>query len=402
MLKKISLSLVTLLAVIIVGSAGYISVSIPGGLAGFWVMLSTVAGMNRSEEQVQASSLQLPPGFEIELIAEDLGYARWILVTDNNDLVVSITDVGQIVVLQDKDGNSSKETKTLLIEGLSNPQGLIFDGDWLYFSERDKVSRVAFDQNTSTLAGEIEVILSDLPYGHPHMSHNAKAIGISPDRKLHINIGSPCNNCEPEDAKYSAMLRSDLDGNNLKIYATGLRNSVDFDWAPWGDLYATVNARDMLGDDFPPDELNLIVEGGFYGWPYYHGDNVPDPELGEKRPDLASVAIPPAHKFRPHNAPLGMHFINAHESLPKAFNRTALVALHGSWNRSSLDGYKVISLHWDEQGNIESRDFVSGFLAEDGIMGRPVEIAQDKQGRFYITDDLAGRVYRVHYSAEDQ
>jgi hypothetical protein len=110
MLKKISLSLVTLLAVIIVGSAGYISVSIPGGLAGFWVMLSTVAGMNRSEEQVQASSLQLPPGFEIELIAEDLGYARWILVTDNNDLVVSITDVGQIVVLQDKDGNGSKET----------------------------------------------------------------------------------------------------------------------------------------------------------------------------------------------------------------------------------------------------------------------------------------------------
>jgi glucose/arabinose dehydrogenase len=397
MLKKISLTLATVLAVLVIGGAGYISVSIPGGLSGFWLMLSTVAGMNRSEAEVQASNFVLPDGFQAELVAEDLGYARFILVTENNDLLVSLTDVGHIVLLQDRDGNGNYESKSVLIEGLSNPQGLAFDGDWLYFSERDKVSRVTFDQSTSSLLGEIEIILKDLPFGHPHMSHNAKTIGISPGRQLYVTVGSPCNVCEPEDARYSAMLRSEMDGSNLSIYATGLRNSVGFDWAPWGDLYATVNARDMLGDDFPPDELNLIVEGGFYGWPYFNGDNIPDPDFGDKRPDLAAESILPAFKFRAHNAPLGIHFVEAHKNLPEEFQRTALVALHGSWNRSELDGYRVISLHWDAQGNIESRDFLSGFLAEDGILGRPVDVAQDNQGRFYVTDDLGGRVYRIQY-----
>lgn len=400
MFKKISLTLATLLVVVIVGSAGYISTSIPGGLSGFWLMLSTVAGMNRSEAEVQASNFVLPDGFKAELIAENVGYARFILVTENNDLLVSITDVGQLVLLQDKDGDGTKETRSILIDGLSDPQGLAFDGDWLYFSERDKVSRVAFDQSTGSLASEIETILEDLPFGHPHMSHNAKAIGISPDRQLYVNVGSPCNVCEPEDPKYSAMLRSEMDGSNLTIHASGLRNSVGFDWAPWGDLYATVNARDMLGDNFPPDELNLIVEGGFYGWPYYNGDNIPDPDFGDKRPDLAAVSILPAFKFRAHNAPLGIHFVKAHDNLPEDFNRTALVALHGSWNRSELDGYRVISLHWDAEGNIESRDFITGFLAEDGILGRPVDVAQDNQGRFYVTDDLGGRVYRIHYQGQ--
>ncbi len=400
MFKKISLTLATLLVVVIVGSAGYISTSIPGGLSGFWLMLSTVAGMNRSEAEAQASNFVLPDGFKAELIAENVGYARFILVTENNDLLVSITDVGQLVLLQDKDGDGTKETRSILIDGLSDPQGLAFDGDWLYFSERDKVSRVAFDQSTGSLASEIETILEDLPFGHPHMSHNAKAIGISPDRQLYVNVGSPCNVCEPEDPKYSAMLRSEMDGSNLTIHASGLRNSVGFDWAPWGDLYATVNARDMLGDNFPPDELNLIVEGGFYGWPYYNGDNIPDPDFGDKRPDLAAVSILPAFKFRAHNAPLGIHFVKAHDNLPEDFNRTALVALHGSWNRSELDGYRVISLHWDAEGNIESRDFLTGFLAEDGILGRPVDVAQDNQGRFYVTDDLGGRVYRIHYQGQ--
>ncbi len=400
MFKKISLTLATLLVVVIVGSAGYISTSIPGGLSGFWLMLSTVAGMNRSEAEVQASNFVLPDGFKADLIAENVGYARFILVTENNDLLVSITDVGQLVLLQDKDGDGTKETRSILIDGLSDPQGLAFDGDWLYFSERDKVSRVAFDQSTGSLASEIETILEDLPFGHPQMSHNAKAIGISPDRQLYVNVGSPCNVCEPEDPKYSAMLRSEMDGSNLTIHASGLRNSVGFDWAPWGDLYATVNARDMLGDNFPPDELNLIVEGGFYGWPYYNGDNIPDPDFGDKRPDLAAVSILPAFKFRAHNAPLGIHFVKAHDNLPEDFNRTALVALHGSWNRSELDGYRVISLHWDAEGNIESRDFLTGFLAEDGILGRPVDVAQDNQGRFYVTDDLGGRVYRIHYQGQ--
>ena len=396
MFKKIAKGTGIGLLAIVVAGTGYIAAITPGGLSGFWLMVSTVAGLNTSANLAEESSLEVPQGFNLELVAQNLGYVRFIATTEQDDLVATITDRGQVLLLQDRDQNGTAETQTVLIDGLNEPQSLVFDGEWLYFSESGTVSRVLFDHSTGSLAGKIETILQDLPYD---LIHKAKAIGISPDRKLHIAIGSPCNVCEPEDPRYAAMLRSELDGSNPQIYARGLRNSVGFDWAPWsGDLYATGNARDLLGDNFPPDELNLVVEDGFYGWPYVNGDNVPDPDFGNKQPDLARLAIAPAFKFRPHNAPLGIHFVEAHRSLPQDFNRTALVALHGSWNRSVLDGYKVISLHWDDQGNIESRDFVSGFLADDGIMGRPVGITQDSQGRFYITDDLGGQIYRVGYS----
>ena len=396
MFKKIAKGTGIGLLAIVVAGTGYIAAITPGGLSGFWLMVSTVAGLNTSANLAEESSLEVPQDFNLELVAQNLGYVRFIAITEQDDLVATITDRGQVLLLQDRDQNGTAETQTVLIDGLNEPQGIVFDGDWLYFSESGTVSRVLFDHSTGSLAGKIETVLQDLPYD---LIHKAKAIGISPDRKLHIAIGSPCNVCEPEDPRYAAMLRSELDGSNPQIYARGLRNSVGFDWAPWsGDLYATGNARDLLGDNFPPDELNLVVEDGFYGWPYVNGDNVPDPDFGNKQPDLARLAIAPAFKFRPHNAPLGIHFVEAHRSLPEGFNRTALVALHGSWNRSVLDGYKVISLHWDDQGNIESRDFVSGFLADDGIMGRPVGITQDSQGRFYITDDLGGQIYRVGYA----
>ena len=397
MFKKIAKGAsIGLLATIIAGT-GYIAAITPGGLSGFWLMVSTVAGLNTSAHAAEESTLKVAEGFSLKLVAKDLGYVRFLAITEQGDLVATIADRGQILLLQDRDQNGTTETQTVLIDGLNEPQGILFDGDWLYFSESGTVSRVAFDHSTASLAGEIQVVLQDLPYD---LIHKAKAIGISPDRKLYVAVGSPCNVCEPEDPRYAAMLQSELDGSNPQIYARGLRNSVGFDWAPWsGDFYATVNARDLLGDNFPPDELNLVVENGFYGWPYVNGDNIPDPDFGDKRPDLASSAIAPAFKFRPHNAPLGIRFVKAHRSLPPGFNRMALVALHGSWNRSVLDGYKVISLHWDNQGNIESRDFVSGFLADDGIMGRPVDIAQDRQGRFYITDDLGGQIYRVEYGA---
>ena len=395
MVKSIIKVLSGLLITAVVIASLYIGVTVPGGISGFWTMISAVSGLNQSADTVNNSAFSLPAGFEVDIVAEDLGYARFILVTNNNDLIVSIADIGQILLLQDSDGNGTTETHRILIEGLNGPQGLAFDGDWLYFSESDKVSRVLFDHSSATIVGEIETLISDLPYA---LIHRAKIIGISPDRKLHIGVGSPCNVCEPEDPRYAAMLRAELDGSNPQILATGLRNTVGFDWAPWsGELYATSNSRDLLGDDFPPDDLNLIVEGGFYGWPYYHGDNVPDPEFGDKRPELAAVAIPPAHKFRAHNAPLGIHFVEEYEDMPEYFDRTALVALHGSWNRSTLDGYKVVSLHWDSDGNITRRDFLSGFITADGVLGRPVAIAQDQQGRFYITDDLGGRIYRVQY-----
>lgn len=400
MLRKIVKALAITLSLLVISVAVTLALTMPGGLKGTWVMLGAVTGHNNNTPpaQIEDSEFTLPAGFDIELYADNLGYARFFLITDNNDLIVSITDSDQIILLRDTNNDGTAETKTLLMDGLGAPQGLAFYDQWLYFSERQRISRIRFDHDKGEIVGSAEVIIDNLPYGHPYDSHNTKAIGISPSGKLHLNIGSPCNICEPEDPRYSTMLTSELDGSDLQIHASGLRNSIDFDWTPWsGDLYATDNGRDMLGDDFPPDELNLIKQGGFYGWPYYHGDNVPDPEYGNKRPDLAASAIKPSFKFRAHNAPLGIHFVEA-STLPQEFQKTALVALHGSWNRSTLDGYKVLALHWDNQGNIQSSDFLSGFLTADGIIGRPVDINQDKLGRIYISDDLAGRIYRVSYT----
>lgn len=396
MIKKLALTLSLITAILI----GIISIKSPGGLSGFWVILSSVTGLNTIEPPADISdtTFQLPHGFSVNLYAENLIAPRFLVMTEGNDIVVSSTSEGSIKLLRDLDANGRAETVTDLISGLSAPQGLAFDGEWLYFSERDKVSKVRFNHQDGTLISQPQLVIGDLPYGHPYQTHNTKTIGISPDRKLYMTVGSPCNICEPEDPRYSAILRSELDGSELEIYASGLRNSIGFDWAPWsGALFATVNARDLLGDDFPPDELNRVVQGGFYGWPYFNGDNIPDPDFGDKRPDLLSKAIPPAFKFRAHNAPLGIHFLNNSAVFPESLNQSALVALHGSWNRSTLDGYKVVALHWDSDGNISSSDFMSGFLSAAGVSGRPVDIAEDREGNLYISDDLAGRIYRLTF-----
>ena len=402
MIKKITVSFLLL----VILSVGVVAVKSPGGVSGFWLMVTTITGLNQVEtsSDVAQSYLHLPEGFTAEIFADGLDVPRVIVVTQTDDIIVSLVDSGEVLLLRDLDNDGQAESKTILLQGLANPQGLVFDGDWLYVAERHRVIRIQYDHRNGVTLGEAETVIDDLPFGHPHRSHNAKTIGISADRKLYITVGSPCNVCIPDDPRYSAILRAELNGSNVEIYARGLRNSVGFDWAPWsGELYATDNGRDMLGDDFPPDELNLIVKEGFYGWPYLHGDNVPDPEFGEpafldENPEILASARLPSFKFRAHNAPLGIHFIKSTDNLPKAYSKTALVALHGSWNRSKLDGYKILSLHWNSDGSIESRDFMTGFLGDKGIVGRPVSIVENAAGQFYITDDLGGRIYRITYT----
>jgi glucose/arabinose dehydrogenase len=191
------------------------------------------------------------------------------------------------------------------------------------------------------------------------------------------------------------MMRMQPDGTRREVFATGLRNSVGFDWAPWnGTLYATENGRDLLGDDVPPDELNEIRKAQFYGWPYVHGNGIADPELAKGHEAEIARATAPIHGFRAHNAPLGIHFLRG-TNLPASYARTALVALHGSWNRRTLDGYKVVALDWQDDGSIVERDFMTGFLGPDGVLGRPAGITQGPGGEIYIADDYAGVIYRV-------
>ncbi|MEZ5501128.1 MAG: PQQ-dependent sugar dehydrogenase [Halioglobus sp.] len=358
-------------------------------------VMSGVSGPAANEEVVR-HRYTVPAGFAVTLYAADLPRARFLRFTPAGDLLVSRPHSGDILLLRrDANGDGLADAKETLLAGLQRPQGLDIDGDWLYVAESNRVSRIRFNSAAGTVEGELQPLVEGLTDNGNHWS---KTVRIGPDGKLYLTQGSTCNVCTEEDPRRATMMRFEPDGSQGEIIATGLRNSVGFDWAPWsGAIYATDNGRDLLGDNFPPCELNHIEAGRFYGWPYFNGDNVPDPDMGvDPRADQRQPTAP-AHKFRAHNAPLGISFLDA-AGLPPQFQRSALVALHGSWNRSSPDGYKVVSLHWTEAG-IEERDFLTGFNQDGDISGRPVDVAQGPDGAIYISDDYAGAIYRVSYNA---
>ncbi len=355
----------------------------------------TGAGGPATDEATARERYSLPPGFTLSVYANDVPKARFMRFTEAGDLLLSRPHAGDILLLRrDANGDGRPDAKDVLLDGLKRPLGLAIDGSWLYVAESNRVGRVLFDAESGRLDGEYHPVIEGLTDNGNHWS---KTIGIGPDGKLYLAQGSTCNICEEEDERRATMMRFNPDGTAGEIIATGLRNSVGFDWAPWNQaLYATDNGRDLMGDDFPPCELNRIEAGKFYGWPYFNGDNVPDPDMGAD--PLGRSPTAPAHPFRAHNAPLGMTFLDA-RGLPAHYRRSALVALHGSWNRSSPDGYKVVSLHFSGDG-IEERDFLAGFNNADGITGRPVDVAQGPDGAIYISDDYAGAIYRITYTGD--
>ena len=340
--------------------------------------------------------MRVPQGFSIGVWAEGIQPSpRMLHFTDTGDLLVSTPRSGGVVLLErDSDGDGRSDGQRVLLSGLNRPHGVTTRDGWLYVGETDAVVRVRFDAASRSVQGEPERIVTGLPGAGNHWT---KSLAFSPDGWLYVHVGSSCNVCQEEDERRATLMRFRPDGRDGEIVATGLRNSVGFDWQPGtGDLYATDNGRDLLGDDFPPCELNRIVKGGFYGWPIANGDRVPDPDFGAGQEARIAASIPPAHAFRAHNAPLGMTFVRGDEA-PEWLRGDALVALHGSWNRTRKDGYKVVALHWEPDGSIVERDFATGFELDEDVIGRPVDVAEGPDGAFYVSDDYAGVVWRIAY-----
>ena len=339
-----------------------------------------------------AERLDVPDGFNLQVYSTDVPLARFMAATPAGDLIVTRTRADSVSILErDRDGDGQADGHRVLLDGLQGPHGVALHDGWLYLAERTAIGRAPFDVESGTITGPYSHILTGLTTDG---FHQTKTIAFGPDGWLYLSQGSTCNVCVEKDPRRATIMRMRPDGSGPEIFATGLRNSVGFDWAPWdGKLYATENGRDLLGDDFPPDELNRIEAGGFYGWPYFHGDGTPDPDFGsqhsgEKEP------LPPVHGFQAHNAPLGIHFLRS-ANAPVGYERTALVALHGSWNRTTPDGYKVVALRWLEDGRIVESDFMTGFLGPDGIIGRPASVTEGPDGAIYVSDDYAGVVYRI-------
>ena len=224
-------------------------------------------GVEAASEGELRERLVVPDGFVVSLYASGLPNARMLRFTPTGDLLVSTPRSGRVWILpRAADGSARAEAPRVLLEGLDLPHGLDLRGDWLYVGEGGAIARVRFDVAGRRTEGAIERVVTGLPEGGNHWTRNVR---FGPDDKLYVSVGSSCNVCLEEDPRRAAMLRFAADGSDAEIFATGLRNSVGFDWQPGtGALYATDNGRDLLGDDTPPCELNRVVEDGFYGWPF--------------------------------------------------------------------------------------------------------------------------------------
>lgn len=341
-----------------------------------------------SKRSANIPYLEIPDGYEIAIYAKDLGSPRDLEKDPKGTILVSIPARGQVVALPDN---------KIVVGNLRSPHGLAFAGGKLYIAETNAVAVYDYDPATKSATNRKKII--DLPGGGNHFTRSLIMAGSERSQELWISIGSSRNVCEEKDERRAAIWRADLDGSNFRPVAKGLRNSVFMTAGPGGVIWATDMGRDLLGDDIPPEEVNIIKPTNHYGWPYCWGDKVIDQETNKNGSKFdCSKSIAPHLTFQAHSAPLGLAFLAT----------DLLVAYHGSWNRTVPTGYKVVRFPLDKQGNPEGEpvDFISGWLqttcvitealtdCDPEVLGRPVDIFVDGKN-IYISDDKAGVVYLV-------
>lgn len=341
-----------------------------------------------------AFPLVLPSGFTISLYAKDLGGPRVLAWDPRGTLLVSLTQQGKVVALPDRNNDGAADETITVATGLNLPHGLAFHDGKLYIAETNEVA--VYDYDTATKLASHKKKIVDLPVGGNHFS---RTIGFGPDGKLYIAIGSTCNVCVEKDSRRASILVANADGTQVKTFATGLRNAVFFTWKDQ-TMWATVMGRDLLGDNLPPDTVDIIREGKNYGWPYCYGKQVWDKTVdGSKKAEEFCKTTEPSHiDMQAHSAPLGLAFVP--KTWPKEYQNNLLVAMHGSWNRTAPTGYKIVRFKLDDKGNYFGvEDFVTGWLTSAGALGRPVDLLFDPQGNLFVSDDKSGVIYRGTFQA---
>jgi len=340
----------------------------------------------------------VPKGFHINIFAKDFKRPRLLTVAPNGDIFLAETGANKVVILRDPNHTGGAQEQIVFATGLTRPFGIAFHDDYVYIGNMSSLVRFKYDPKTSQRVGEAEKLL-DLPGG----GHDTRNLAITPDGKhVLIAVGSGSNIDTGEPPMRAAVTICDLDGKNARQFATGLRNPVGLAIEPvTGTPWTTVNERDELGDDLPPDYLTSLQDGGFYGWPYsYIGNNV-DPRVKPQKPDLVARAIVPDVLLGAHVAPLQFTFYNG-KQFPASYYGGAFVAEHGSWNRASRAGYQVAFVAFKNgKPSGDPVPFLNGMVPDpEGrlVYGRPVGVTTAPDGALLVSDDGVGVIYRITYA----
>jgi glucose/arabinose dehydrogenase len=381
----------------------------------------------------EGAALSVPAGFTVRQFASGLSNPRLLRVAPNGDIFIAETSPGRIRVLRAADGAEAPADNQIFASGLNGPFGISFyppgdDPHWVYVANNNSVVRFAYERGDLQARSAPEVIVPQLEESHG--GHSTRDVVFSLDgKRMFISVGSGSNVAEGMSVKTEAeiqawqaehgfgaawdretnradVLVTDPEGHApLHTFATGIRNGVGLVVEPaTGKLWTSTNERDGLGDDLVPDYITSVKEGGFYGWPWWYLGNHEDPRHPGERPDLAGKAIVPDVLLQSHSASLEMAFYNAKEGVsafPAEYRGDAFAAFHGSWNRSTRTGYKLVRVRLDHGvATGEYDDFLTGFVVDNArVWGRPVGVAVAHDGALLMTEDGNGTVWRISYDA---
>src|SRR3990172_4015946 len=369
------------------------------------VSMFILLGIKPAFKTDSLAGISMPDGFKIDVFAGDLDGSLVsypgpnpgprIIVVRDGVLFVTIPNRGSVVALPDRDNDKKADEVITFIDNLNRPHGTDFYEGWFYIAEENRVIKVK-EKGLKADKNTLEVLIDDLPAG----GHFTRTIKVH-DGSIYLSAGSSCNVCHEKDERRGAITKCNLDGKECRIFAKGLRNAVGFVFHPITDrIYATDNGRDWLGEDLPPDEINLVEEGKNYGWPVCYGKNVHDTDFDKnvyiRNPCMEPFEIPSLKDLQAHSAPLGLAFYYG-DSFPLEYRGRLFVAFHGSWNRKEPTGHKIVSI---DMNDLSVKDFATGWLDGNNVLGRPVDIIAADDGSLFVSDDNAGLIYRISYTGE--
>ncbi|HEY9240225.1 MAG TPA: PQQ-dependent sugar dehydrogenase [Burkholderiaceae bacterium] len=344
-------------------------------------------------DQLPTKKFKLPPGFKVETWASGVLDAREMRQGDKGNVFVSTLFVANKVYAVPEKATDGKRVPKVIIDKTEQATGIAFHKGSLFFATNKKIVRYDNVEDKLDNIGEGKVLTDKLPGGS---DHSWKFLRIHND-KLYYPIGAPCNICDP--GEYAKIYRMNLDGSGVETVASGVRNTVGFDFDPkTGNLWFTDNGRDWLSEEFPNDELNVVTQPGkqHFGYPFCHQGNMPDPEFGWGK--SCDDYQKPAALLGPHAGALGLKFYTG-KMFPAKYQGAMFIARHGPWNRTKK--YADVMVAWpDGKGGAKVEPFMTGFVENNGYLGRPVDFLVMKDGSLLVSDDHAGAIYRISYGGK--